>query len=113
MPLRITTLSENTAGIPGVIAEWGLSVLVDTGELKILFDTGASSSVPHNVRLFGVDLSEIDRIALSHGHFDHTGGLPDVLDVCDDVSVYAHPAALEPKYKRRADGLPSQCESHS
>jgi len=79
MALRITTLSENTAGMPGVIAEWGLSVLVETDKLKVLFDTGASSSVPHNVRMLGVKLPEIDRIALSHGHYDHTGGLKGVL----------------------------------
>jgi len=60
----------------------------------------------HNAAALQIDLRRAEAIALSHGHFDHTGGLPDVLDVCDDVSVYAHPAALEPKYKRRADGSP-------
>ena len=104
MPLRVTTLSENTAGIPGVIAEWGLSVLVDTGEAKILFDTGASSSVPHNALLLGVDLSQIDRIALSHGHFDHTGGLMGVLrQAGKPMEIIAHPDIWSNKYTKVGD----------
>jgi 7,8-dihydropterin-6-yl-methyl-4-(beta-D-ribofuranosyl)aminobenzene 5'-phosphate synthase len=91
MTLRIITLSENTAGIPGVIAEWGLSVLVETDDVKVLFDTGASTSVPHNVRMFGVELSTIDKIVLSHGHYDHTGGLKGVLQqVGKKVDVIAN-----------------------
>jgi 7,8-dihydropterin-6-yl-methyl-4-(beta-D-ribofuranosyl)aminobenzene 5'-phosphate synthase len=104
MPLRITTLSENTAGIPGAIAEWGLSVLVDTGEAKVLFDTGASSSVPHNVRLLGVDLSQIDKIALSHGHYDHTGGLMGVLrQAGKPMEIIAHPDVWANKYAKAGD----------
>jgi 7,8-dihydropterin-6-yl-methyl-4-(beta-D-ribofuranosyl)aminobenzene 5'-phosphate synthase len=104
MPLRITTLSENTAGIPGAIAEWGLSVLVDTGEAKVLFDTGASSSVPHNVRLLGVDLSQIDKIALSHGHYDHTGGLMGVLrQAGKPMEIIAHTDVWANKYAKAGD----------
>ncbi len=102
MPLRITTLSENTAGIPWVLAEWGLSILVETDDLKILLDTGASNSVPHNARLFGIDLSTIDKIVLSHGHYDHTGGLKEVLrQVGKRVEAIAHPDIWAPKYARR------------
>ncbi len=104
MAVKITTLSENTAGLPGVIAEWGLSVLVDTGEVKVLFDTGASNSVPHNVRLFGVNLSEIDRIVLSHGHFDHTGGLMGVLrQAGKPIEIIAHPDIWSNKYTKVGD----------
>jgi len=102
LPLRITTLSENTAGIPWVLAEWGLSILVETDDLKILLDTGASNSVPHNARLFGIDLSTIDKIVLSHGHYDHTGGLKEVLrQVGKRVEAIAHPDIWAPKYARR------------
>jgi 7,8-dihydropterin-6-yl-methyl-4-(beta-D-ribofuranosyl)aminobenzene 5'-phosphate synthase len=104
MSLRITTISENTAGMPGVIAEWGLSVLVDTGETKVLFDTGASSSVPHNVRLLGVELSQIDKIALSHGHYDHTGGLMGVLrQAGKPMEIIAHPDVFANKYAKAGD----------
>ena len=92
MSIRILTLSENTAGMPGVLAEWGLSILVETKELRILVDTGASSTVPHNVRTLGVDLPSINKIVLSHGHFDHTGGLKGVLlQAGRKMEVIAHP----------------------
>jgi len=101
MPLRITTLSENTAGFPVVLAEWGLSVLVQTDDLNILLDTGASISVPHNSPLLGIDLSTIDRIVLSHGHYDHTGGLKEVLKhIGKQVEVIAHPDIWAKKYAR-------------
>ena len=98
MPLRITTLSENTAGFPGVLAEWGLSVLVETGDLKILLDTCTSISVPHNAPILGVDLSAIDKIVLSHGHYDHTGGLKEVLAKTGAVEIIAHPDIWAKKF---------------
>jgi 7,8-dihydropterin-6-yl-methyl-4-(beta-D-ribofuranosyl)aminobenzene 5'-phosphate synthase len=117
MPLRITTLSENTAaGFPGMIAEWGLSVLVETGDLKILLDTGASISVPHNAPVFGLDLSTIDKIVLSHGHYDHTGGLKGVLkQMGKQVDIIAHPDMWANKYRRgegfeRYIGIPFSME---
>jgi len=104
MPLRITTLSENTAGLPEVLAEWGISVLVETGDLKILLDTGASISVPHNAPIFGLDLSTIDKIILSHGHYDHTGGLKEVLkQIGKQTDVIAHPDIWAKKYRRVGD----------
>jgi 7,8-dihydropterin-6-yl-methyl-4-(beta-D-ribofuranosyl)aminobenzene 5'-phosphate synthase len=104
MPLRITTLSENTAGLTGVLAEWGLSVLIQTDALKILLDTGASISVPHNAPILGVDLSAIDKIVLSHGHYDHTGGLKEVLKhIGKQVEVIAHPDIWAKKYRRCGD----------
>lgn len=101
MPLRITTLSENTAGFPGVLAEWGLSVLIQTDDFKILLDTSTSISVPYNAPIFGLDLSTIDKIVLSHGHFDHTGGLKGVLkQIGKQVEVIAHPDIWARKYAR-------------
>ncbi len=79
MGLRITTLSENTAGQGGFLAEWGLSILIETDIVNILLDTGRSISTTYNADTLGVDLSKIDKIVLSHGHADHTGGLREVL----------------------------------
>jgi 7,8-dihydropterin-6-yl-methyl-4-(beta-D-ribofuranosyl)aminobenzene 5'-phosphate synthase len=99
MGLRITTLSENTAGMDGFWGEWGLSVLVESDEATVLFDTGQSTSTVHNARLLGVDLSQVDKIVLSHGHFDHTGGLKDVLsEMGKEVEVIAHPDIWQAKY---------------
>jgi 7,8-dihydropterin-6-yl-methyl-4-(beta-D-ribofuranosyl)aminobenzene 5'-phosphate synthase len=100
MEIRIATLSENTANY-GFLAEWGLSILVETDGLKILVDTGLSFSAIHNAQLMGIDLSAIDRIVLSHGHADHTGGLRDVLKIKGEVEIIAHPDIWIPKYVQR------------
>ena len=100
MEIRITTLSENTANY-GYLAEWGLSILVEVDGLRILMDTGLSFSAVHNAQLMGIDLTTIDRIVLSHGHADHTGGLREVLRRRGEVEVIAHPDIWAPKYVRR------------
>ncbi|NQT31509.1 MAG: MBL fold metallo-hydrolase [Deltaproteobacteria bacterium] len=102
MGLQITTLSENTAGLGGLMAEWGLSILVESEEINILFDTGQSLSASHNADLMGISLSRIDKIVLSHGHFDHTGGLKQVLlRAGKEIEVIAHPDIWAAKYSRR------------
>jgi 7,8-dihydropterin-6-yl-methyl-4-(beta-D-ribofuranosyl)aminobenzene 5'-phosphate synthase len=97
MEIRITTLNENTAG-GGCLAEWGLSMLVEADGLKILFDTGSGIAAIHNAQLLGVDLATVDRIVLSHGHYDHTGGLHKVLTRAGQKEVIAHPAVWARKY---------------
>lgn len=102
MRVRISTLSENTAGMGDFLAEWGLSILVETDEVNILFDTGKSISASHNADTLGVDLGRIDKIVLSHGHFDHTGGLSQVLrKMRKKVEVIAHSDIWGAKYYRR------------
>ena len=96
MKLQVTTLSENTAGL-GLLGEWGFSVLVETEKDCVLFDTGASGSTVHNADILKKDLSRVQRIALSHGHYDHTGGLRDVLRRTGKVDVVAHPDIWELK----------------
>jgi 7,8-dihydropterin-6-yl-methyl-4-(beta-D-ribofuranosyl)aminobenzene 5'-phosphate synthase len=102
MQVQITTLSENCAavGARGLLGEWGLSILVETANEKILFDTGASISAVHNAMALGKDLSKVSKIVLSHGHFDHTGGLGDVLRRTGKVEVIAHPDVWSLKYVR-------------
>ena len=101
MNVRLTTLCENTAGKPGFAAEWGLSILIETEETTVLFDTGRSSVLLENADKLGIDLRKIDRIVLSHGHADHTGGLRDVLQRVGQVEIIAHPAMWKPKYTKR------------
>jgi 7,8-dihydropterin-6-yl-methyl-4-(beta-D-ribofuranosyl)aminobenzene 5'-phosphate synthase len=102
MGLQITTLSENTAGRGNLLGERGLSILVETDGLNILFDTGRSISASHNAELLGIDLSQVNKIVLSHGHSDHTGGLKQVLRrIGKRIEVIAHPHIWAVKYSRR------------
>jgi len=102
MNIRITTLSENTATVGKILAEWGLSILIETDEVNILLDTGKSISATYNADTLGVDLGKIDKIVLSHGHYDHTGGLREVLRrIGKEVEIIAHPDIWAAKYVRR------------
>ncbi|BDC35429.1 MAG: MBL fold metallo-hydrolase [Candidatus Methanoliparum thermophilum] len=104
--MKIITLSENTVSEnsnPIIkhsgLGEWGLSILIEADDHKILFDTGASISTVHNADLIGIDLSKIDNIVLSHGHYDHAGGLRDVLKrMRKNVEIIAHPDVWASKY---------------
>ena len=102
MELRITTLSENTANTRSLLAEQGLSILVETDDINILFDTGQSISAGYNADTLGIDLSKIGKIVLSHGHFDHTGGLRQILrKMRKQVEIIAHPDIWAAKYIHR------------
>ena len=114
MELHITTLSENTAGDINLLAEWGLSILVEADGLTILLDTGQSTSASYNADVLGIDLSKIDKIVLSHGHLDHTGGLRQILGkMRKGVEIIAHPDIWAAKYRRQGQadryiGIPFQ-----
>jgi 7,8-dihydropterin-6-yl-methyl-4-(beta-D-ribofuranosyl)aminobenzene 5'-phosphate synthase len=97
MEIKITTLAENTAG-PGTLGEWGLSMFIEADGQKILFDTGGGVAAVANAELMKVDLTGVDRIVLSHGHYDHTGGLLDVLKRSGGKEIIAHPDVWARKY---------------
>jgi len=100
--LRITTLSENTTGTRNLLAEQGLSILIETDDINILLDTSAGISASHNADSLGIDLSKIDKTVLSHGHYDHTGGLRQILlKMKKEVEIIAHPAIWAAKHTRR------------
>jgi 7,8-dihydropterin-6-yl-methyl-4-(beta-D-ribofuranosyl)aminobenzene 5'-phosphate synthase len=108
MKVRITTLTENTAGKTGLLAEHGLSILVEAGSRNILLDTGQTNTAIHNAHALGLDLSQLDAIVLSHGHPDHTGGLKDVLKsrMGQSIDVVAHPAIWRARYGQRGAEKP-------
>jgi len=103
MELRITILSENTGIVGNFLAEWGLSILVETDEANILFDTGRTISATYNADTLGISLSKIDKIVLSHSHLDHTGGLREVLRRIrkNEIEIIAHPHIWAIRYNRR------------
>jgi 7,8-dihydropterin-6-yl-methyl-4-(beta-D-ribofuranosyl)aminobenzene 5'-phosphate synthase len=96
----ITTLIENNASGPGLSAEHGLSFWIEYGDRHILFDTGQSDLLVQNAKLLNINLVQADAIVLSHGHYDHTGGLSAVLDIAPKALLYLHPAAMKPKFSR-------------
>ncbi|HEO70228.1 MAG TPA: MBL fold metallo-hydrolase [Candidatus Hydrogenedentes bacterium] len=93
---KLTVLMENAAARPDLVAEHGWSVLVEAPGTRGLLDTGATGAVVRNAQVLGVDLAGLDWIVLSHGHYDHTGGLPDVLAEAPGARVVAHPHAFVP-----------------
>ena len=107
--LRLTIVVENSASLSNssVWAQHGLSIFLELNSgserMKLLWDTGASSEVMlHNADALDLDLCHLDLICLSHGHYDHTGGLMGVLQrVNGRVCVLAHPDIFAPKLKER------------
>lgn len=77
--MKLSIVYDNEAN-QGFISDWGFSCSIQTGEWHILFDTGASGEILlHNLQQLGIRTGEIDIVALSHKHWDHTGGLRAVL----------------------------------
>jgi 7,8-dihydropterin-6-yl-methyl-4-(beta-D-ribofuranosyl)aminobenzene 5'-phosphate synthase len=105
--IRITVLIDNKTSRADLNAEHGLSLWIEYREKRILFDTGQSSILTQNAKKLGIDLIGTDVIVLSHGHYDHTGGLPAVLDIATKAKIYLHPAATEPKFSQKPPGVKS------
>ncbi|MBN1845035.1 MAG: MBL fold metallo-hydrolase [Sedimentisphaerales bacterium] len=101
--IRLTILVDNTSDRHTLLAEHGWAVWIEDDRHNILFDTGQSGIVQTNAQMLRIDLSQVDAIVLSHGHYDHTGGLMRVLDGAGRTDVYVHPEALQPKYSCSAN----------
>lgn len=99
MQIHISTLAENTASWLRFLAEWGLSILVEMDDITVLVDTGTSQVASHNATLMDVDMETVDKILFSHGHLDHTGGLPNLLAMRNaPIEIIAHPDVWAMKY---------------
>lgn len=101
---HITIVVDNQAG-PGLVAEHGLALLIKTGKQQILFDTGLGGALPINMNALKIDPKAVDIVVLSHGHYDHTGGLPWIFNNAGPVDLYCHPGVTKPRYSMRSDGL--------
>ena len=73
--MRIVTLIENTPGDPRCACEHGLSLYLETHDHRLLMDTGSTGAFADNAEALGIDLTRVDTVVLSHGHYDHAGGL--------------------------------------
>lgn len=105
---KITILVDNHAG-DGLFAEHGLSLWIEAEGLHILFDAGQGMAFESNARSLGVNLDETDVLVLSHGHYDHTGGIAQVLQRALKTNVYCHPGIVQPRYAIR-DGTPKSIQ---
>ncbi len=98
--MRVTILCENTVGVTrpmGLMGEHGLSFWIEDQSITV-YDTGQGVGIINNMALLGKSIRSIDRIILSHGHYDHTGGLMPVLAQRDTVlPVYVHKEAFRNK----------------
>jgi 7,8-dihydropterin-6-yl-methyl-4-(beta-D-ribofuranosyl)aminobenzene 5'-phosphate synthase len=107
--MKIVTLIENLVYQADLLAEHGLSFYIDTGTRKLLFDTGQTSAFMSNAQVLGIDVKEIDAVVISHGHYDHTGGLSAFLQVNKKAIVYAKPEMFAEKFQgiKRYVGVPA------
>lgn len=103
--VRITLLVDNTVQGAELLAEHGLAYWIEQPDGRaILFDTGQGRVLMHNAFQLGVAWDRLDVVALSHGHYDHTGGLAQVLSRAGKMKIYAHPAFSAPKFACPKDG---------
>ena len=100
----IKALTENTTHSDNIGSEHGLSLYIETKAHKILFDTGASSLFAENAIKMGVDLTKVDLVVISHGHYDHGGGLKTFLEINSQAKIYLHQNAFNLYYAERLDG---------
>lgn len=106
MKFRITILCENSVGpLSGTLGEHGFSALIEPSEgAPLLFDTGQGLTLLHNARRMNKDLSLVKQVIISHGHYDHAGGLKSLLEECGAKQVFSHPSVFRPRYRVKDTG---------
>lgn len=92
--MKITTLTENTTVSPSLFAEHGLSLFVETQSCCFLFDGGQTGAFAENAEKLGVDLGKVEFAVLSHGHYDHGGGLLRFLELNRRAKIYVNQNAF-------------------
>jgi len=101
--MQIKVLVENTSVAPSLRGEHGLSIYIETLGKKLLFDTGASGLFLENAKKMGVSIRDVDLAVISHGHYDHGGGLRRFLEENTKARVYIHKQAFEGHFAKRPE----------
>jgi 7,8-dihydropterin-6-yl-methyl-4-(beta-D-ribofuranosyl)aminobenzene 5'-phosphate synthase len=106
MKFRITVLCENSVGpISGTLGEHGFSALIEPAHgTPLLFDTGQGLTLLHNARRMNRDLTVVRHVVLSHGHYDHCGGLLPLVTECGPKQVHVHPDIFTPRFRIKDTG---------
>lgn len=102
--MKIVSLVDNVSGQDGIGCEHGLSLYIETKKHKILFDMGASGLFLENAKKLNIDIGAVDFAVISHGHYDHGGGLRQFLNINPKAEVFVRKEAFEKYYSRRPDG---------
>ena len=108
--LKIQILCDNTAS-GNYLGEHGLSFFIESDDMNILFDTGRGYTFTHNVKISEIDLQKTNFLILSHGHYDHTGGISDFFrisgikqKISNNFKIIMHPKTLDEKYSKTPEG---------
>lgn len=103
-----TVLVDDIAAGRGLLGEHGAAFWVEAGPKRVLFDTGQGMTLEHNARHLEIPLGSADAIVLSHGHYDHAGGLAHAVKAAPQARVFAHPSAFQRKYEQNDDGTATE-----
>lgn len=101
--MKVAVLVENTAVNENFHAEHGLSIYVETERHKLLIDTGADGKFLENAKTLGLDISQVDTLILSHGHYDHGGGILSFCEVNPHAKIYMQKSALGEFYHGKGE----------
>lgn len=97
---KLTVIVDNTPW-KELLGEWGLSILIEYGDKKILADVGASNLFAENLKKLGFDIKDIDYATLSHAHYDHSNGMPLFFKENEKAKFYLRESTAENCYYKR------------
>ena len=89
--LKFSVLVDDDVHLPGCLPERGLALLLECDGLRVLFDSGRGRALRHNAEVMGVDLGSLTHVVLSHGHYDHVGGIGSLPVYSDPIPLIAYP----------------------
>jgi 7,8-dihydropterin-6-yl-methyl-4-(beta-D-ribofuranosyl)aminobenzene 5'-phosphate synthase len=100
--ISITIMVDNLSD-SGLNTEHGLALLIQANGHSIVFDTGQGTALFANADAMNVDLKRPEMLVLSHGHYDHTGGIPELLRINPGIRIFNHPEAMVKRYSSHPD----------